>query len=385
MSQKLTLTRNFFHAHPELSGEEFNTYSKIRNILNELNIEIIEKFSAPNVVAILKGMQRGPTIAIRADMDALPIREENNVPYRSLIPGIMHACGHDAHITMLLGAAEILSKRIKELNGNIKLIFQSSEEKSPGGAYSLVQENVLEAPKVDAICALHVQGHIPCGRLAIYQGNFMAASDDIFISVHGKSCHAAHPERGIDAILVSVQIFTALQSIISRLKSPTIPAVLSICTIGGGAKNNVIADSVQMTGTLRTFDENWRELLKKHIQKVACGIAQSYGASCNVEFVPGYPSVNNDRHLCEKLRESASKIIGTDNVFSPNFPSTGSDDFAWYQKQCPGIIAHIGCGNSKLGISASIHTPCFDIDPDVLPIGASIIAQFAYDFLNKAD
>lgn len=371
--------RSALHSSPELSGEEWATCALIRKTLQEFGIEIQEQFVSPNTVALIRGCHPGPTVALRADIDALPIFEQNDVSYRSRHDGVMHACGHDAHTAMLLGASKLLMQHREQLRGNVKLIFQSSEEKAPGGAKGLVEAGVLENPHVEMIFAQHVQAHFHSGEVGIYTGNFMASSDDFRLTVYGKSCHAAHPQRGIDAILVASQIVVALQSLISRSTMPVIPAVLSVCTISGGEKSNIIAGQVTMTGTLRTLDGTVRQELQEKMRTLSAGIAESMGASCELEFTAGYPGVTNNETAADFMRRSAAKIFGKGHVKVPEYPSTGSEDFAWYQQKCPGVIAHIGCGCPEKGITSAIHTATFDIDPPTLSFGAALLAQTAWD------
>ena len=378
----LTAIRERLHQYPELSSQEFQTCATIREELEKLGLEPDPRFAAPDTVALLRGAFPGPAAALRADIDALPITERTSAPYRSKYSGVMHACGHDAHTAMLLGAAKLLAARRAQLRGNVKLIFQSAEEQAPGGARGLVERGVLEEPHVEMIFAQHVQAHIPCGRLGLRTGSFMAASDDFRISVYGRSCHAAHPQRGVDAIWAGSQIITALQGEMNRAKAPVVPAVLSVCTIQGGTKSNIIADSLVMTGTLRTLDEGIRTVLKERIATVADRTARACGASCEVVFTPGYPCVSNNSHACSVMRAAGEKVLGAGQVFSLEYPSTGSEDFAWYQQNFPGVIGHIGCGNPEKGITSAIHTPAFDIDDRVLPLGAALLAQCAWDFLR---
>lgn len=378
----LRTVRRQLHAHPELSGAEWDTCAFIRRTLSDLGIAPDQRFAPPNTVALLQGGQPGPTVALRADIDALPIQEKNEVPYRSQRDGIMHACGHDAHTAMLLGAAALLFPRMEGLRGSVKLIFQSAEEAPPGGAVGLIEQGVLQDPPVSMIFAQHVQAHIRCGQAAVYPGCFMAAADTLTIDVWGRSCHAAHPQRGVDAIWIAAQILTALQGLMGRGRIPAIGAVLSMCRIQGGEKSNILADHVCMEGTLRTLDEALRRELKARIQTLSEQTAALWGGRCDVSFCPGYPCVCNDGAASARMAKAQSKILGEENIVSLPYPSTGSEDFAWYQQSCPGVMANLGCGAPERGMVSSIHTPTFDIDESCLPLGAAILAQCAWDFLN---
>ncbi len=363
--------------------QEFETCKRIKTALLECGIEPERDFSEPAVVAVLRGTAgSGPTIALRADMDALPIVEKSKASYTSQNPGIMHACGHDAHMAMVIGAGIMLNEHLYQMCGNVKLIFQPSEEVYPGGAYSLIEQGVLENPHVDAILAHHVQSHIEVGRIGIKTGNFMAATKEFTLSVKGKSGHAAHPQRGIDSIVVAAQIILALQTIVSRLTTPTTPIVLSVCTISGGTKSNVLAGEVTMCGTVRTLDDSLGEQVRAQMEQIVRGITQSCGASYSLKFDGGYPAVRNDSSLAMLVKQSAAKILGQKTVFEIQEPSMGGEDFAWYQHHRPGVITNLGCGNTVKGIVAPIHNEHFDIDEDCIAYGAAVMAQVAWDYID---
>lgn len=340
-----------------------------------------ENFAEPAVVAMLRGVMGDHVVALRADMDALPIRENSGVPFSSHHEGIMHACGHDAHVAMLLGAARLLQARQSELPGHVRLIFQPSEEKHPGGALALIEQGVLESPPVEAIFGQHVQTHIPVGKLGIMSGPFMAASDDFTIRIIGCSCHAAHPEQGIDAIVIAAQVILALQSIVSRNTDPVQPIVLSVSTIEGGKKTNIVADCVTMRGTLRTLSEEVRARTKERMQHIVGAVAVGNGGEGEIDFEPGYPVVYNDPDLSAQVKASAAAVLGEKNVFAIAHPTMGGEDFSRYQQHCPGVYTNLGCGNAAAGISAPIHTEKFRIDLDCLPLGAALLAQQAWDYL----
>ena len=375
--------RREFHQHPEPSMEEFRTCRTIKETLSELGLEPEPNFPEPAVVATLTGAEEtGPTIALRADMDALPITEKNEVPYASQNPGLMHACGHDAHLAMLLGAGMVLNKRRSQLPGNVKLIFQPSEETYPGGARMLIEHGVLENPHVDAIFAHHVQSHLEVGQVGVKPGNFMASTREFTLTVKGKSGHAAHPQRGIDSIVITAQIIMAFQTIASRLTSPTTPVVVSACTIAGGVKPNVLAGEVTVAGTVRVLEEAVGQQVERQMEEIVRGLTQTYGAGYSLHFQPGYPAVQNDPALAELVTAAAAKIVGKEHVIQLEQPSMGGEDFGWYQRYRPGVITNLGCGNAARGLTAPIHNERFDIDEDCLVYGAAITAQVAWDYLR---
>lgn len=372
-----------FHRHPELSGEEFETCHRIKRLLREMEIEPDESYAEPAVVAIIEGSSNVHTAAIRADIDALPIQEESGVSFASENPGVMHACGHDSHVTMLLGAAKILNEQRESLPGRVVFIFQPSEEKQPSGAFTLIRQGVLDNLNIEIVFGQHVKPHIDVGDMGVKKGSFMAASDDFTICIEGHGCHGAHPEQGIDAVVIASQVVLALQTVVSRFTDPVCPIVLSIGTIHGGRKANIMAESVVMEGTLRTLSESIREAAHTQMERIVADTASAFGGSGSIQFQEGYPVLSNKPELVEMIKRSASAVIGESHVFDIKDPSMGGEDFAYYQQYRPGIYTNLGCGNDKDNIRAPIHTSKFRIDTECLPLGSAIMAQGVWDYLEQ--
>ncbi|NBT17141.1 MAG: amidohydrolase, partial [Chitinophagia bacterium] len=305
--------RHHLHAHPELSYKEFNTSTFIQQHLNDLNIPY-QVMAETGVVALVEGKKSDRVIALRADIDALPIQEENNIPYASTVPGVMHACGHDVHTSILLGAAKILNETRGDWEGTVKLIFQPGEEKNPGGASIMIKEGVLENPAPRAIVGLHVHPILETGKLSFIAGKSMASADEIYITVKGKGGHAATPHLTADTVLTASELVVALQQVVSRDRNPFSPSVLSICAINGGFTTNVIPSEVKLMGTFRAMDEKWRFDAHKRIQEVLDGVAKSTGAEIELKIDVGYPTVYNDPMITERARSIASETFGTSNV-----------------------------------------------------------------------
>jgi amidohydrolase len=372
-SEDAVMTRRHLHMHPELSYEEHQTCAYIRQRLGELGIPHVT-MAGTGVVGLIKG--RDPevrTVALRADIDALPIREENAVPYRSLRDGVMHACGHDVHTTCLLGAARILQELQEEWTGTVKLIFQPGEERNPGGASILIKEGVLENPAPEAIYGLHVNPQMEVGKVSFRGGKVMASADELFITVRGKGGHAAAPHWTVDTILVASHIVTGLQQVVSRNNSPFSPSVLSICSIQGGHTTNVIPSEVSMMGTFRAMDEEWRHEAHGLIRRQASAIAQGMGAEIDIHIDIGYPCVYNHEGLNERSRKLASMYMGAENVLETEL-RMGAEDFGHYTERIPGCFFRLGTANAEKGITAGVHTPVFDIDESALPIGMGMMA-----------
>ena len=365
--------RHHLHAHPELSYKEFETAAFIQQQLRGMGIPFEVK-ATTGVIGLLKGKNpEKKIIALRADIDALPITEENTVPYKSKNEGIMHACGHDVHTTCLLGAAKILQELKAEWEGTIKLIFQPGEEKNPGGASLLIKEGVLENPAPEAIFGLHVHPQLETGKLSFRSGQVMASADEIYITIRGKGGHAAAPQLTADTILIASQLVVSLQQVISRNNSPFSPSVLSITSFQGGHTTNVIPSEVKLMGTFRALDETWRYKAHELIRTQATAIVNGMGAELDLHIDIGYPSVFNDQSLNEKARALAEEYLGEANVETTEV-RMGAEDFGFYTQHIPGCFFRLGSGNSKKGMNAGVHTPVFNIDENAIEVGMGIMA-----------
>lgn len=367
--------RHHLHMHPELSYQEFETSQYVQDKLAAYGIPFEVK-ATTGVVGIIEGRNpQSRVVALRADMDALPIHEENEVPYKSTRPGIMHACGHDVHTTCLLGAARILSETKDQWEGTVKLIFQPGEEKNPGGASLLIKEGVLENPKPSAIYALHVNPQLEVGLLSFRGGIAMASADEIYITVKGKGGHAAAPHWTTDTILVASQLVVALQQVISRNNNPFSPSVLSITSFQGGHTTNVIPTEVKLMGTFRAMDEQWRFRAHDIIRKITTELVASMGCEADIHIDVGYPCVYNNEALYPKARALAEQYMGFENVQETEM-RMGAEDFGYYSQQIPGCFFRLGTANKAKGITAGVHTPVFNIDESAIETGIGMMAAF---------
>jgi amidohydrolase len=382
IQEKLINIRRTIHMHPELAFEEHATAQLIYNYLKDLDIEVTPGIAKTGVVGLIRSNQPGKTVAIRADMDALPMTEENECEYKSTVPGKMHACGHDVHVTCLLGAAEILSRLKGKLNGNIKLLFQPAEE-GVGGALPMIEEGVLENPKVDACIAAHVWPDIPAGKIVVKNGPIMASPDDFEIIIKGKSGHGAMPHAAVDPIVIGCHVVNTLQTIVSRKIDPLNPAVISICYFHSGTCTNVIPDTATIKGTARTIDPELRRKIASLIEETVAGVVKAMGGEYEFDFKYLYPPTINDNIITDVLANSASKIIGKSNILWGREPSMGGEDFAYFAEKVPSTFFRLGCGNPEKGITHPIHSTKFDVDEDCIAVGASILTQFAVDYLNN--
>ncbi len=370
--EKYRQVRRHLHAHPELSYQEYNTSIFVQDKLRELGIPFTV-MAETGVVGIIQGRSSDRVIALRADMDALPIQEENNVPYASTVSGVMHACGHDVHTTCLLGAAEILNELKSEWDGTIKLIFQPGEEKNPGGASILIKEGVLESPAPQAIYGLHVHPLLETGKLSFRSGKVMASADELYITIKGKGGHAASPHQTTDTILTASHLVVALQQVVSRNNDPFSPSVLSICSFQGGHTTNVIPSEVNLKGTFRAMDEAWRFEAHKRITEIVENLAKANRAEIELKIDIGYPTVYNNPALCNHARILGEEFIGTSNVEETEL-RMGAEDFGYYSQKIPGCFFRLGTGNKQMGITSGVHTPRFDIDERAIEIGIGIMA-----------
>src|SRR4051812_38728320 len=365
--------RHHLHAHPELSYQEFETSRFVQHKLTELGIPFTV-MAETGVVGLIQGKNPAKkVIALRADMDALPITEQNDIPYKSKNEGVMHACGHDVHTTCLLGAAKILQELKNEWEGTVKLIFQPGEERNPGGASILIKEGVLENPKPQAIFGLHVHPQLEIGKLSFRGGQVMASADEIYITIKGKGGHAAAPHLTVDTILVASHLIVSLQQIISRNRNPLSPSVLSICSIQGGHTTNVIPSEVKLMGTFRALDEEWRFKAHELIRKQAKGLVEAMGAEVDIHIDVGYPTVDNDPFLTEEAWQLAIQYMGDEKVEETEV-RMGAEDFGYYTQQVPGCFFRLGVRNEAQGIVHNVHTPYFNIDESAIPTGAGIMA-----------
>ena len=383
---QLVAQRRDFHMHPELSNREERTSRVVAERLRAIGLEDIKTgVGRYGVTALLKGARPGPVVAVRADMDALPIQEVNDVPYKSLNPGVKHACGHDAHTTIELGVAEILSKMRDEIHGTIKFIFQPAEEGAPageeGGAALMIKEGALENPRPTAIFGLHVMPVVEVGQIAYNSGPAMASSDHFVITIHGKKVHGAYPHDGIDAVVVAAECVTALQTIRSRRVDTTEPLVITVGIIQGGNRFNIIADEVKLEGTVRTLSEDVRKRAQSLMRETLDGITKAYGATFEMKYEEGAAVTYNEPALVEETLPTIRGIIGEKNLVSPK-PQMGAEDFSYYQRVVPGFYYFLGVGNRAKGITAQIHTPEFDLDEDSLVIGVKVMSNVLLDYLD---
>lgn len=378
---KLVAIRQHLHRHPELSFREVQTMNFVVAQLEELGIPYQKEIAGTGIVALIEGAEAGKCIALRADTDALPITEQNEVPYKSLNEGVMHACGHDVHTSCLLGAAEILWQKRSAIKGTVKLIFQPGEEQSPGGASLMIKAGVLQNPAPDAIIGLHVFPELPSGYLGFRSGQYMASADEIHITIKGKGGHAALPQSTIDPIVIAANIIVQLQQIVSRRSHPLTPTVLSFGHINGGHVTNVIPEEVTLKGTLRTFDESWRKEAIRLIQEVVSHNCASWGAAAELHIPPGYPCLYNDEALTTAVRGFAEAYLGAGYVKPLDMRMT-AEDFSFYTQEIPGCFFRLGTNKDNEEFMYPVHNPHFDIDEAALATGAGIMAWAALSFLG---
>ena len=369
--------RRHIHQHPELSFEEHQTQAFVEHKLREMGITDIEHKATTGLVAHIRGKNPDTkTIALRADMDALPITEQNDVPYKSQNEGVMHACGHDVHTSSLLGAAMILNDLKDSFEGTIKLLFQPGEEKLPGGASIMIQEKALQNPQATSILGQHVMPLLPAGTIGFREGLYMASTDELYVTVKGKGGHGAMPHLNIDPVLITAHILTALQSIVSRRANPIIPSVLSFGKVIANGATNVIPNEVKLEGTFRTLDEKWRAEAHVLLVQTATQLAESMGGSCEFEIRKGYPFLQNDVAVTRRAKEAARAYVGTDKVVDLDI-WMAAEDFAYYSQAMPACFYRLGTRNETRGITSSVHTPTFDIEEDALELSTGLMAWLA--------
>ena len=375
--------RRELHQYPELAFSEIKTSQRVAKELKKLNVQVKTGIAKTGVVGILTGEKKGKTVALRADMDALPITEQTSLPYKSKNKGLMHACGHDAHMACVIGAATILSELKDQLNGNVKFIFQPSEESPPGGAKPMIQAGVLKNPDVSGIFGLHCDSSIPVGRIGVKEGPFMAQADSFDVIIKGIGGHGARPHDGIDAILVASQVIQALQAIASRKIDPVQPVVISVGKIEGGTKRNIICDRVTLEGTARSLSKEVAKRIPRLLKEIVSGIAKSAGASFELNYSLGYPVLINHPQATELARGTIAQMFGKQSIFEIKKPLMGAEDFAYYLEKVPGTFLRLGIKNPKKDAIYPWHHPKFTVDEDAIKIGASILTGVAFDFLNR--
>jgi amidohydrolase len=384
LSERLVDTRRDIHRHPELAFQERRTAERVAERLEQLGIAVRTDVGKTGVVGDLG--DAGPRIALRADMDALPIQEENDVPYASEVPGVMHACGHDVHVACLLGAAELLSEEAAagRLPGRVRFLFQPAEEgqddEGLSGAMRMVDEGVMEG--VDAVAGLHVWSELPVGRISLRSGPATAAVDRFDLVVKGRESHGAYPHQGIDAITLSAQVVNAIQTVISRRLDPTRGKVITVGTIEGGTKENIVAGKVTMTGTIRTFEPGTRETLFAELER-ACGVVTALGGEFELDILPGFIAIVNEPSMTALVRQVGADLLGEESVEEARL-EMGAEDFSYFAREAPGCFFELGGAFPEEPLRRH-HHPHFDIDERCLPIGAALLAETAIRFLGGAD
>lgn len=372
--------RREIHRWPELGCQEVKTCALVMEALKALGVEC-RVAAGTGVIGLIKGGMPGKTIALRADMDALPIQEESGLPFASQRPGIMHACGHDAHAAMLLGAAKILAGMASKLKGNVKLLFQPSEEHHPGGAKPLIAEGALENPRVDLVVGLHVDPLMPGGHLGLKTGTVMAAADTFELRILGKGGHGAAPHLTVDPVVLAAQVVLALQTIASRRVDPLEPVVVTVGSIHGGEVNNIIPEEVSLKGTVRTLSPLLRQRVQGMLVELVSGIVRGAGGDFDLQYRPGYPPVVNDTQAASLVKAAAAKVLGPEGVVEVHRASMGGEDFAYYAQEVPGCFAFLGVGTPD-GEPVPWHNPRFKLDEDALIYGTAVLVQAALDFLG---
>ncbi|MBQ4518492.1 MAG: amidohydrolase [Clostridia bacterium] len=377
--EEIVNIRRTLHRHPELGFREFKTAELICQHLEALGIPYEKNVAQTGVVGLLEVDKNAKTLLMRADMDALPTREESNCPFKSEIDGQMHACGHDAHVSIVLGAATILSRLKDKLQCNVKFVFQPAEEVE-GGAEPMIAEGVMENPKVDAAVGGHVMNSVEAGTIGIKYGEMMACPDDFHMDIHGRGGHGAYPHNCIDPIAIGVQILTAWNALSARYTTPVEKHLISTNVFQAGTCFNIIPDDVHIEGTVRVFNEDLRQQLAKRMKELAEQIAAAFGATCDFEYVFRYPPLVNDKSMVDAVRDSAAKIIGADNVVELTEPSMGGEDFAYFGQLVPSCFINYGTGNKAQGITQPLHNSKFTIDEAGIKTGMMVLSQFALDF-----
>lgn len=373
-AEQAIAVRRHLHQYPELSFEEYETAAYLRAQLKASGIPFSEVAGTGTMAWIEGTAGAGPVFALRADIDALPIQEANELSYCSANPGKMHACGHDVHSSSLLATARILWQIRDQFSGTVKLLFQPGEEKAPGGASLMIKDGVLENPRPAGILGQHVHPPLEVGKVGMRSGLYMASTDELYLSIFGQGGHGALPHNTVDPIAISAQVISALQQLVSRQTDPILPIVLTFGQINSvGGANNVIPNEVRLQGTLRTYDEKWREEMRQRIASTAKGIAEALGGSASLKITPGYPYLKNDETLTQAIFEDAQAYLGVENVVELPPRMTG-EDFAYYSHELPACFYRLGTGNREKGISSPVHTDTFNVDEDCLELGSGLMA-----------
>jgi amidohydrolase len=380
MKDWLVEVRRTIHMKPELGFEEVETSKLVAGWLDKFGLQVRRGVATTGVVGLLEGAKGGKTVAIRADMDALPLEEANEVPYRSRVKGKMHACGHDGHVAILLGVARLFSGIREKMNGNIKWLFQPAEE-GGGGGRVMVEEGVLENPKVDAVFGAHLFPDLRMGKVGIHEKEGLAATDRVVITLKGKGGHGAYPHLSRDPILAAGHLITQIHSIVSRSIGPLDSAVITIGKVSGGTAFNIIPDEVELLGTVRSLTAAVREDLKRRLEEVARGVARSFDLDCQVDFQYGYPALVNDPEMSHLVASACGRGIGEENVEFLK-PSMGGEDFAYYLQEVPGSFFRLGCRNEAKGIVHPFHSSRFEMDEDALPFGVEMFSRIIDEYLG---
>ncbi|MBN2347635.1 MAG: amidohydrolase [Bacteroidales bacterium] len=380
---EIVAARRHLHRHPELSFQEFETSQFVQNKLTDFGIKFTPGFVKTGIVGIIRGKNpEKRVVALRADMDALPIQEQNEIEYKSENAGKMHACGHDVHTSTLLGAAKILNEIKNEFEGSVLLLFQPGEEKLPGGAKLMIEEGALNNPKPDLIIGQHVLPLLEAGKVGFRSGLYMASTDEIYITVKGKGGHAALPHDLTDPVLIAAHMITALQQVVSRKSNAFIPTVLSFGRVMAEGTTNVIPDEVKLEGTFRTFDEEWRITAHEQIKKIAGQLAESMGGSCDVEIRIGYPSVLNDEKITKQATQFSKELLGEHQVVELDMRMT-AEDFAYYSRKFPATFYRLGVMDKARKITSPLHSPTFNVDENAIKTGMAALSWLAVSFLNS--
>ena len=386
--QKIVEIRRHLHRHPELSNREKETAAFVAGELEKLGIAVRRNVGGGHgVVGVLRGARPGRTVALRADMDALPLSEATGLEFASKDAGFMHACGHDMHMAMLLGAAMALAEMRESLAGNVKFFFQPAEELSPaGGAYAMIEGGALENPQVDAMLALHVWPRYRCGTVNCRPGPFMAAVDKIELAITGRSAHGAAPHLGVDAIAIAAQVISALQTIVARNVAPADMAVVSIGTVHGGVKDNIIADRVDLEGSVRTFDPLTQDMIERKIGEIAKSVVRGMGGDCELKYLRGYPALFNDADMVEKLRAAVTNELGADAWHEPPHPDMTAEDFAYFAQKVPAAMFWLGCTpeDADPRTSPQLHNVCFAPDEKCMLPGVRVLVAATVWLLGAA-